>query len=364
MTARIATTAFLLLALLSGCAQPPVATALAQPVPATPTPGTTIRLSPSPRGFHFSATDGSGNALVFGGQSAMNVGHSDLTDVWTFDGGDWSQKGPATAGQSLDTGAYTEADDRIVIFVGWHWDPKPGDVHNSFTMISETWAYDPGNDTWRNMAPDPTSMPGGRIGGRISYDSESDKFILFGGLQAPDLRLLADTWAYDFTTNTWIDMSPTGATPPGRNFHGQYYDPVSDRVIVFGSLTAREVLENDTWAYDYNSNKWTELGPANSPAPRDFPTMVYAGQGHGLLFGGATANGTPISDPWIYDAASNTWSQATFDNQPSPRVHHSMTYDAARQVIILFGGYVTSQLTPSDETWTFDTLGRAWSPGP
>ena len=47
------------------------------------------------------------------------------------------------------------------------------------------------------------------------------------------------------------------------------YDSRADRVLLFGGaeLSANAGL-NDLWAYDYETNTWTERHPAVSPPPR------------------------------------------------------------------------------------------------
>ena len=54
------------------------------------------------------------------------------------------------------------------------------------------------------------------------------------------------------------------------------YDASAGKVILFGGYGFDGSL-NDTWAYDYASNNWTNRNPANPPPVRDAhalaPTM-------------------------------------------------------------------------------------------
>jgi len=72
---------------------------------------------------------------------------------------------------------------------------------------------------WTNM--NPATKPLGRWEHAMAYDSESDRVIMFAGMK-PGVGgscrciMLADTWAYNFNTNTWTNMNPPIPKPLGR----------------------------------------------------------------------------------------------------------------------------------------------------
>src|SRR5207247_11434477 len=82
---------------------------------------------------------------------------------------------------------------------------------------------------WTNK--DPFPKPPMRYCHATAYDAQSDRVILFGGDLAGGL--FSDTWAYDFNTNAWTDMAP-GLSPPATLCDAMAYDSESDRVILFG----------------------------------------------------------------------------------------------------------------------------------
>ena len=57
---------------------------------------------------------------------------------------------------------------------------------------------------------EPTTRPSPRTETGMAYDAESDRVILFGGVPQND-----DTWAYDLNTNTWTLMEPAARPSPG-----------------------------------------------------------------------------------------------------------------------------------------------------
>jgi hypothetical protein len=85
--------------------------------------------------------------------------------------------------------------------------------------------------------------------------------------------------------------------------------------------------------------------------------MAYdAARGVMVLFGG-TAIGTPNGETWEWNGA--TWTQRT-GTGPSPRYGHAVVYDSARGVTVLFGGLIGSiPGTPNGETWEWN--GAAWT---
>ena len=75
-----------------------------------------------------------------------------------------------------------------------------------------------------------------------------------------------------------------------------------------------------------------------------------------VLFGGY-ASGGYLSDVWEYDGLS--WKEITptdpeGDGNPSARHSHSLTYDAGRDVVVLFGGYASGGYL--SDVWEYDGL--------
>src|SRR5437867_10177220 len=186
----------------------------------------------------------------------------------------------------------------------------------------------------------------------MAYDSQSDRIILFGGWTGTQQS--NDTWAYDFKTNTWTDLAPV-VGPRVRAYHAMAYDSQSDRVILFGGYGA----SNDTWAYDFNANTWTDMAPATSPPGRDSPAMAYdSSADRAILFGGA--GGILFNDTWTYDLGTNTWTNMSAAPAPSGRHLHGMAFDSQSNRVILFGG-VTAYSIPLEDTWTYDLNANGWT---
>ena len=76
--------------------------------------------------------------------------------------------------------------------------------------------------------------PPGRQWPAAAFDEVRGRAVLFGGLTAPSYwsqSVLADTWEWDGTS--WEQQHPTIA-PAARYGAASFYDPVRERVVIFG----------------------------------------------------------------------------------------------------------------------------------
>jgi hypothetical protein len=229
-----------------------------------------------------------------------------------------------------------------------------------------TRVYNVATRTWEKTNP-AQEPPLFRFWYDLAYDSQSERIILFGG--NGDLMQLQDTWAYDYDTNTWTAMTPA-ASPKGRWGHAMAYDAESDRVILWGAseigrLPMSEEEKETVWAYDYETNTWTAIESTGGPSYRGYHTMVYhPGTDRIILFGGHSQGDVNFSDEtWAYDYNSNTWTQLTPATHPSGRRLHSMVYDEAADKMVLFGGIAGNWLKEeiNDELWIFDPVLDEWN---
>jgi N-acetylneuraminic acid mutarotase len=231
-----------------------------------------------------------------------------------------------------------------------------------YKPMSETWAYDYNADTWVNMQP-ATEAPFGLNGAGMAYDAESDRMILFGGVDAEainagEIKWFDDTWAYDFDSNTWTKMEPA-VSPPGRCFYPMAYDAGADRIVLFGADLGET---NDMWSYDYNTDTWEELKPGAMPSLRCYCDMVYDAQSDRMiLFGGTDyRRETPLADTWAYRLDTNTWTELKPATSPGNRGWYAAVYSTKAGRVILFGGG-TTRSTFRNETWIYDPETNVWT---
>jgi hypothetical protein len=224
----------------------------------------------------------------------------------------------------------------------------------------ETWIYDIRRNTFKNVTSG--TEPPMRWGSRMVYDARSRRAILFGGSDGYTAATLNDTWAFDFETNTWTLMGPA-VSPPPHHFAAMAYHPLADRVVLFGGYNIwQDVVLNDTWVYDYDTNTWTELHPDASPSPRLYHAMAWdAVSNRMILFGGVSYPYEPLlGDTWSLDLKRETWTLLTPTPAPSARAWHVM--EGTWSGVLLFGGSPQHEVYTYDDTWVFDSRRTLWIP--
>jgi hypothetical protein len=220
----------------------------------------------------------------------------------------------------------------------------------------ETWAYDIDKGSWENRHP--AVQPPARLGSMMVYDPRADRVFLYGGYDFDNGTALTDLWAYDYETNTWTERHPP-VSPPGRDWHALAYVPTVDRTMLFGGFDEVGSLFNDTWAYDYRRNRWVDLHPDGAPAPRMAHYMAFEPATNRLvLFGGfRDAYAAADGETWIYDVARNRWTQANPEHAPGPRAWHVMS--RTNGPVVMFGGG-PEQATWSNETYLYSSRSNEW----
>ncbi len=203
----------------------------------------------------------------------------------------------------------------------------------------------------------PSARPPARTNAGMVYDSTADRLILFGGHTVPQSGWVwfNDTWAYEYLTNSWTNRSPARA-PPGGDPAGVAYDSRANRMIVlFGTsgmtvngTTYGGTFFNETWAYDYAANAWTNRSPARSPPADSITGMVYDSHAGRTLAIGTRAL-------WIYDYGLNTWAAVPLGNGVPSLLGYSLAYDSAADRMIQFGGWRLRQ------TWAYDVNSDIWT---
>ncbi|MFX0078264.1 MAG: kelch repeat-containing protein, partial [Candidatus Hermodarchaeota archaeon] len=264
----------------------------------------------------------------------------------------WVNMNPATSPGFRHTMplSYDSTEDRVILFGGWS---------GQNGAYNDTWAYNFNTNTWTNRSP--TIAPQERTGHGLAYDNESDRTILFSGWRSGSHGTIVnwvDTWVYDYSANTWTNMSPV-VTPTGRLAHFMAYDSESDRVILFGGLLDGAIYNDETWAYDYNSNNWTQMSPSQHPSARMDAPMTYDSESDRVILHGGSSSAGVRYDTWAYDYNTDTWEQTTLQG---PTAGGQLTYDSASDLVVYYGGTLDfGETMLVSETWTYDFNNNTWT---
>ena len=155
----------------------------------------------------------------------------------------------------------------------------------------------------------PSTSPPRRNFNAMAYDAASDRVLVWGcySVHPDDVSI----WSYDFNTNTWQEKKPgEGVHPLSRDYTVMTYDVESDRTILYGGVP----LGDETWAYAYKTNTWTKLEPSTVPSKLSRHAIVYStAADRVILFGGliGSLQDEHSGETWAYDFNTNTWANMT-----------------------------------------------------
>jgi hypothetical protein len=286
--------------------------------------------------------------VMFGGIGGSGQSGNDLWALSLAGAPAWSTLAPG-GGPPSDrqdhVAIYDPIRDRMVIY-GGQWIPDYYDS-SPFRPLGDVWALSlSGTPTWTQLAPTGTP-PDMWFSTCAIYDPVRDRMVMFGGSNSAGYHdsVVNDVWALSLSGSpAWTQLTPDGTPPIARMGQAGIYDPIRDRMIVFGGDDDNGTILSDTWALSLTgSPTWTKLTPADTPqGPRAYHTAVYDPvQDRMVVFGGWNGS-VLLNDVWALSLSGTPeWTQvAPAGPPPDARAAHSAIYDPVSSRMIVFGGYV------------------------
>ena len=233
---------------------------------------------------------------------------------------------------------YDPVADRWLLFGG-------RDFHRG-VLFDDVWEYSFGPDPgWKRLTP-AGGGPGGRIEHSAIFDLPRNRMIVFGGRTEDFATHFNDAWALDLAGEpTWIELHPPEPLPSTRYNHTATYDPVRERMVVFGGIPvyddntwtlslagAPEWTEHDTESGEFGGGAWSSHSAVYDDR---FDRVVVFGGAHGLAFGYR-------DDTWVITLGDpmTLVPLVTPGGPPPARGEHAAAYDRARDRMLVFGGDV------------------------
>jgi hypothetical protein len=221
------------------------------------------------------------------------------------------------------------------------------------TYLNDVWALDLAGGTWQPISAMGTP-PSPRYGSTAVYDVANDRLVIYGGFDGIAER--EDCWALSLSAPpTWTRLLPSGTSPPGRSFHVACYDAPRQRMVISGGWSG-VVFLNDSWSLSLSgSPAWSAMEPSGLlPPTRDLAGAAYdAARQRMVLFGGW--NGAYLDDTWSLSLAGDpTWEPIATSHRPPARREISIAYDAAGDRMLMFGG---NDGSPRYDAWALPLAG-------
>jgi hypothetical protein len=318
--------------------------------------------APSPRRNYASMYDAAHQRyIVFGGEwGTLYGGYQLFNEVWTLTLGAtpaWGQltvAGSPPGERHSPQFGYDAARNRLLVFGGYgrHY---PGDPYAYLNDVWQLSLDDP--PTWTELLPTGTPPPG-RLAGAAVYDDFRQRFVGFGGT----VGLPVDTWELDLSGDpAWNTVNTDSAGPPGSYGMASIFDARRDRMIIFGGSTSDDYygVHNDTWALNLRDQQpeWHKLDPAGPlPAARRTMTSIYDPiRDRMVVYGGwdsvGESNADFLGDAWSLELDNVAWTKlAPAGVPPTGRDAISAIYDPVNDQLAVFGGWTGTDML--NDAWT------------
>ncbi len=291
--------------------------------------------APSKREYPSAAFDPiRARTILFGG--------SNLNDLWELPSGaaGWSpvsvQAGTLPQARARSVLVYDSRRDRMLLTGG-----------SSFgSYLNDLWHLSlAGTPQWTQIMTSGTPYAAA-YGFSAVYDSIGDRLIVFGGRNAT--TTLNQLYALDLSaaTPTWSPLAAAGTGPSARANCAAFYDPVGNRVIVFGGESGNQFNQyyGDLWSLDLNGTpEWHPLAAAgDAPYRRAHAGFAYdPARERALLFGGYVPQNW-FQDTWVLSLKHGpAWVQLTPHGVvPTARYEHATAFDISANELIVTCGYI------------------------
>ena len=243
--------------------------------------------------------------------------------------------GPAFAAGGLSAGLFDGVSNRFLFYM-----PTDGAMYSAATSSQTDWSVAPGG-------------PANRTGCAVALDGPRRRILVVGGGGS------SEVWSYGLDTRTWQILP--AALPFGLDNPGAAFDPVANRVWVYGGVRAGNILNPDLLAFDPTANTWTvqRMKGKLLRLPRQGMSVTLDGA-RLIVHGGRSAAGALLADTWSIalrprlDSALLPTSGAV-----DARTDHAAVLDAARGRLLVFGG--TTSAGDVSSVRSLDLPTNAWS---
>jgi hypothetical protein len=199
------------------------------------------------------------------------------------------------------------------------------------------------------MGADAGAAPSDFFGAGLSaFDVAGDAGVLLYGGYTLNVGSLEATWV--LRDGSWTAVDPA---PEPRHYFGMGFHAARQRVVVAGGWVTPGGGRVETRG-THTTMTWTpqggwELADATLPEGLYGTAVAYDSKRQRLLlFAGNNGVDEPNNMLLAMNADSDAWVPVDNVSPPAPRLFHTLVYDSARDVLVLFGGTVLTTVPDGD----------------
>lgn len=310
--------------------------------------------------------------LIFAGfTNQPDNGYHLFNEVWSLSLGlapSWTRieiPGPTPGERHSPQWGYDFARNRLLLFGGYgrHYPGGPYEYLNDIWQLSLN-----GTPAWTELTPSGTA-PSGRLAGSAVYDVLRQRFVGFGGT----VGLPVDTWQLDLSDDpAWSTVQTDSVSPNGSYGMTSILDLRRYRMLIFGGSTsdAYHGVHNDVWELVLGpaTPTWKKLDPlGTAPSARRTGTSIYDPiRDRMIVFGGWDSGdsiGSFLNDTWtLWLTGIPTWTEMDPSGEiPAGRDAMAAAYDPLGDRMVVFGGWSGASMLGDTQFLTWGAPGEAAS---
>jgi hypothetical protein len=217
--------------------------------------------------------------------------------------------------------------------------------------------------SWSDRSrPETLSWPLASHMGAMVYDPKRDVVVMFGGATSPG----DSTWEWHSSSGTWeLQQQQSGIRPSRRYGHALVYNPISEKVLLYGGIDETSGSNSETWEWNGETDNWEKTGSGPEPSRWGHAMAFDSATNKVVVFGGsyrhASLGDGDLFDVWDYDG--ETWQNRTYPLKslwPRARRGHALAAGPNGR-IFMYGGESQSVAEPLSDFWEWKNSTGEWA---
>jgi hypothetical protein len=203
--------------------------------------------------------------------------------------------------------------------------------------------------------------PPPRYCGCATYDPVRERIVMYGGRDLETPLIIGQTWELDLAGPTWTRIE-TANVPTGTLGCSMVWEPSEAAIYLFGGAS-RLSHSDEVHRYDPAAPNWDLVEIEDRPLGRYDAALFQSREGDSLyMFGGSYgATGAAFyADLWRFDPSEETWTEIVLPDGPPGRRTPWVVRDPERNGLYIGFGY-DGRMLPYGDLWYLDLETRTWT---